>query len=42
MKFGRMVDLGGQQISPVLVNFGPGVRPRGQNVKNVGNAHLVD
>jgi len=24
------------------VNFGPGVSPQGQKVKNFGNAHLVD
>jgi len=34
MKFYRVVDLGVHQSSPLLVNFGPGVSPIGQKVKN--------
>ena len=28
--------------SPLLVNFGPGVSPQGQEVKNFANTHLID
>ena len=39
MKFSRMVDLVGYQYFPLLVNFGPGVSPRGQKVETFGNAN---
>jgi len=31
MKFGRMVDWVGSRTSSILVNFGPGVSPQGDN-----------
>jgi len=40
MKFGRLVDLGVQQVISPLVNFGPGVSPLSQKVKKFGNAYL--
>ena len=43
MKFGRMVDLGGQQVfSPFGEFLAQGLARQGQKVKNFGNAHLVD
>jgi len=42
MKFGRMIDLGSEQVMSTFVNFGQGVSPQGQKVKNFGNAYLVD
>ena len=43
MKFCRMVVSVSGRSSPLWVDFGPGVSPpRGQNVKNFGNAYLVD
>ena len=42
MKFCRLVDIGVHQVISPLVNFGPGVSPLIQKVKNFGNAYLVD
>jgi len=37
-----MVDLGVHEVISPLVNFGPGVSPLSQKVKNFGNAYLID
>ena len=43
MKFCRVVDLGVQQvISPFGELWSRGLAPKGQKLKNFGNAYLVD